>query len=79
MDNETRVKSILSNFPFLMGEDLKSIKSSVEKLIEEGWKNPEIICFCRLTEEVDPLLDEDTALMEMKLLRDRVKEGFVVP
>lgn len=70
-----REKSILSRLRSKVeGPDAESIKKTIKELIEEGWEDSEIIKFCNYTEEVSPLLDEETALNKMRILRESVEK-----
>jgi hypothetical protein len=54
-------------------EDKKSMASDALRKTKEGWTVNEIASYMRSMEEVDPDLDEDTALARMKRVRDAVK------
>jgi hypothetical protein len=53
-------------------EDKKHMASDIMRKTKEGWTVSEIASHMRSMEEVDPDLDEDTALARMKRVRDAV-------
>ena len=61
------------------GEDLdfitvKNFQEGIRRLSGMGFTVDELIAYYRNTEEVNPDLDEDTALKRMKAIMDKVKK-----
>lgn len=53
--------------------DQSRIKTAIEDLLSKGWDKYEVVRYLRWTEHVNPLIGEDQALANMKLVRDEVE------
>ena len=54
------------------GQDRDSVKKHAEDLLDQGWTVNEVVSYLSKTEEVDPSLDEESALASMNSIRKQV-------
>ncbi len=66
-----KVRSYLPEIPDR--DDSKSVDRMIAYYKKEGWTVNEVATFCRYTEEVNPELDEDSALALMARITETVK------
>ena len=59
------------------GWEYPLIQANIDDLAKKGWTESEIISKLRWTEHVDPTVDEDVALRNMKLADERVAARMV--
>ena len=63
-----RVVNALSDYPISIN-DLHIISGHAEALLNKGWTVKEVYSFIRNMEEVNPDIDEDTALANMERIK----------
>ena len=61
-----------TNRPDFSRRDGDMIKAEIHRFYDEGWTVTEAKMWLKCTEEVNPMLDEDTALARMRTIRDDV-------
>lgn len=67
-----RLKNIAGDHT-IEANDLEMIRADAARKLKKGWTVSEIIAYCRNQEEVNPDLDEDTALARMKKAKEAVE------
>lgn len=72
-------KNVLDKLPSdavkkLSADDTAHMKRDIEDKRKQGWLPAEVAQLLRNTEEIDPDLDEDKALANMRRIRDNVSK-----